>query len=94
MSAGGRVDQRTKGVLAGVVRRQTRSILVVRFRRRSKPVRRLRPSARDAVVTSRLLVRPVVPGDADAYADLIDDTIMRINGFPGHYVHDAKGSGL
>ncbi|MCX6522966.1 MAG: GNAT family N-acetyltransferase [Actinobacteria bacterium] len=77
-------------MLADVVGHQTRSILVVRFRRRSEPVGRVRPSAQDAVVTSRLLARPVVPADADAYADLIDDTIIRINGFPEHYVYDVR----
>ncbi len=35
-------------------------------------------------------MRPVLPGDADAYAELIDDTIVRINGFPEHYVHDVR----
>jgi RimJ/RimL family protein N-acetyltransferase len=47
------------------------------------------PSDQDAVVTTRLLVRPVVRSDANAYADLIDDTIPA-NGFPEHYQRDVR----
>ncbi len=41
-------------------------------------------------MTDRLLIRPVLPSDADVYVDLIDDTIMRINGFPEHYQRDVR----
>jgi RimJ/RimL family protein N-acetyltransferase len=53
-------------------------------------VKRVAPSVQDAVVTARLFVRPVVPSDAQAYAGLIDDTIMRVNGFPEHYQRDVR----
>lgn len=68
----------------------------MRIRRRSEP-RPVGPRPQDAIVTSRLLLRPVVRGDADAYADLIDDTIVRNNGLREHHaqeVHRAIRRGL
>jgi RimJ/RimL family protein N-acetyltransferase len=41
-------------------------------------------------VTARLLIRPLVRSDANAYAALIDDTIVRTNGFPEHYQRDVR----
>ncbi len=68
----------------------TEAFALLRHGRRSRQPGSQTHSVHSAVLTRRLLIRPVVPSDADAYAALMDDTVIRISGFPEHYQRDVR----